>query len=59
MTLSEPADGGDEAGDGVEVRGAEPYRFEPLRGPARDDAEAQAAGGEDDEDRDRLLNTDW
>ena len=38
---TEPTDD-DEPGDGVEVHGAEPYRFEPLRDPARDDAEAQA-----------------
>ena len=52
---------GEDDDEEVEVRGAEPYRFEPLAAPAVDqpgDGDRQAEDGEPNPD-DRRLNTDW
>ena len=52
---------GEDDNEEVEVRGAEPYRFEPLATPAVDqpgDGDRQAEDDEPNPD-DRRLNTDW
>ena len=52
---------GEDDDEEVEVRGAEPYRFEPLAAPAVDqpgDGDRQAEDGEPNPD-DRRLNTGW